>query len=182
MSDRNSASAIIAATERLLVARGAVGVSYRGVAAEAHVSVGMINYFFPGKEDLIFAALERFTDRSATQFAAYFAGVPAAPDTFAAAQEATTRMLIGSAQDMATVALGTELYSLAVRRPRFFDLTREWSRTCRAVMQQFFDRDTTLMLDAYYEGMLLNIRLEHAAYTADVLGEAVRRITGRPGR
>ena len=52
-------SDIVDATIQILVKHGLEGLSMRAVAAEAQATIGMLNYWFSCKEDLVRAAIER---------------------------------------------------------------------------------------------------------------------------
>lgn len=54
---------IVDATLAVLAREGIAGVSMRAVAREADVAVGLANYHFDGKTDLISAALRRIGDK-----------------------------------------------------------------------------------------------------------------------
>lgn len=58
-NDDSSRDRIVDAAMALLARSGLDGVSMRGVAREAGVAVGLANYHFGGKRDLVAAALER---------------------------------------------------------------------------------------------------------------------------
>jgi AcrR family transcriptional regulator len=55
--------AFLDAAERLLVSRGAAGISTRQLAREAGQNHGLVHYYFGSVDELLVQALERFTDR-----------------------------------------------------------------------------------------------------------------------
>jgi TetR/AcrR family transcriptional regulator, regulator of biofilm formation and stress response len=69
-----TARALLDATERLLVAGGAVGLSTRRIAEEAGQSHGLIRYHFGSLEGLMIRTLERATGRILTRQRALYAG------------------------------------------------------------------------------------------------------------
>jgi AcrR family transcriptional regulator len=66
--------ALLDAAERLLVERGYAGITTRKVAREAGVNHGLVHYYFGSIEELLFQAMERYTeqllDRQRTLYAA----------------------------------------------------------------------------------------------------------------
>lgn len=61
---RATIDAILGATARILVARGWSGLTTNHVAAKAGVSVGTLYEWFPGKEALVAALVDRHLDRA----------------------------------------------------------------------------------------------------------------------
>jgi AcrR family transcriptional regulator len=51
------------AAERLLIEEGHAGITTRKVAAEAGVNHGLVHYYFGSIEELLFQAMERYTER-----------------------------------------------------------------------------------------------------------------------
>jgi AcrR family transcriptional regulator len=51
------------AAERLLIDEGHAGITTRKVAAEAAVNHGLVHYYFGSIEELLFQAMERYTER-----------------------------------------------------------------------------------------------------------------------
>jgi AcrR family transcriptional regulator len=69
--------ALLDAAERLLIAEGHAGITTRKVAAEAGVNHGLVHYYFGSIEELLFQAMERYTDRLLDrQRALYAADMP----------------------------------------------------------------------------------------------------------
>ena len=56
-------TALLDAAERLLIDVGHAGITTRRVAAEAGVNHGLVHYYFGSIEELLFQAMERYTDR-----------------------------------------------------------------------------------------------------------------------
>jgi AcrR family transcriptional regulator len=70
-------SALLDAAERLLVEEGHAGITTRKLAAEARVNHGLVHYYFGSVEELLFQAMERYTDRLLDrQRALYAADIP----------------------------------------------------------------------------------------------------------
>lgn len=69
--------ALLDAAERLLVEVGHAGITTRRLADAAGVNHGLVHYYFGSMENVLFRALERFTDQLITrQRALYAADVP----------------------------------------------------------------------------------------------------------
>jgi AcrR family transcriptional regulator len=70
-------AALLDAAERLLIGEGHAGITTRKVAAEAHVNHGLVHYYFGSIEELLFQAMERYTERLLDrQRALYAADIP----------------------------------------------------------------------------------------------------------
>lgn len=164
---------IIAATLDCLVAHGVAGTSMRQVAEAAQVSLGSISYYFSDKEALLSAAFLDYTERSVQEFRDYYA----AADSLESARAATTRMLTESADSRRDIILGSELYSLSLRRPLHRMILASWTQRCRDVILEHFDADTTFVIDALYEGILLHRSMHLGEYSDERIALAVERLT-----
>src|SRR5918912_1998295 len=70
-------AALLDAAERLLIETGYAGLTTRKVAAEADVNHGLVHYYFGSIEELLFQAMERYTERLLDrQRALYAADIP----------------------------------------------------------------------------------------------------------
>jgi AcrR family transcriptional regulator len=70
-------TALLDAAERLLIDEGHAGITTRKVAAAAGVNHGLVHYYFGSIEELLFQAMERYTERLlARQRALYSADMP----------------------------------------------------------------------------------------------------------
>src|ERR687888_957445 len=68
---------LLDAAERLLIEEGHAGITTRKVAAEASVNHGLVHYYFGSIEELLFQAMERYTQRLLDrQRALYAAQIP----------------------------------------------------------------------------------------------------------
>ncbi|MDR7329081.1 TetR/AcrR family transcriptional regulator [Corynebacterium guangdongense] len=164
---------IIEATLDSIVSSGVAGTTMRMVAEAAQVSLGSITYYFADKDDLFLAAFLDYTDRSVKEFDSFYDDAV----DLASARTATARMLSTSAGSRRSIILGTELYSMSLRRPRFRMVTAQWTSRCREVMRRHFDDDTTFILDALYEGILLHRTMRLGEYTDERIALAVENIT-----
>lgn len=61
---RRKRGIILDAVERVMLAKGYSGVTYRAVASEAGVTAGMVQYYFPAHEDLFTSAIRRRADQN----------------------------------------------------------------------------------------------------------------------
>jgi AcrR family transcriptional regulator len=70
-------TALLDAAEQLLIDEGHAGITTRKVAAEAGVNHGLVHYYFGSIEELLFQAMERYTERLLDrQRALYAADMP----------------------------------------------------------------------------------------------------------
>jgi len=69
-ADSATRTAILDATERVMMADGYAAVTSRSVAAEAGIHAGNVHYYFPSIDDLFLALLSRGADRSLERIAA----------------------------------------------------------------------------------------------------------------
>lgn len=67
-------AALLDAAERLLVDVGHAGITTRRLAETAGVNHGLVHYYFGSNENLLVAALERFTERLVERQRALYAG------------------------------------------------------------------------------------------------------------
>lgn len=164
---------IIDATLDCLVTHGVAGTSMRMVAEGAHVSLGSVTHHFVDKDALLSAAFQVFADRSAARFREYYEGV----DSLESARRATVHMLTDSAASRRGTILGNELYTLSLRRPRHRMVLVQWTHRCRKVIREHFDAETTYLLDAFYEGVLLHRSMHLGEYPDESIALAVQRLT-----
>lgn len=164
---------IIDATLDCLVTHGVAGTSMRMVAEGAHVSLGSVTHHFVDKDALLSAAFQVFADRSVARFREYYEGV----DSLESARRATVHMLTDSAASRRGTILGSELYTLSLRRPRHRMVLVQWTHRCRKVIREHFDAETTYLLDAFYEGVLLHRSMHLGEYSDESIALAVQRLT-----
>lgn len=98
--------ALLDAVERLMLRDGYAAVTYRVVAAEAGVTSGLVQYYFPALDQVFLAAIRR---RSAQNLERLTAALRARPDT-------PLRVLWEYSRDEATAALTTEFLALGNHR------------------------------------------------------------------
>ncbi|MFW9189705.1 hypothetical protein [Corynebacterium striatum] len=110
---------------------------------------------------------------SSQDFANYYAGVK----TLEQAREATITMLADTAGSRRDLILGAELYSLSLRRPRHRIVLSNWTQACRDILSVYFDAETTLLLDALYEGLILHRAMHIGTYDSKMIRDIVERVT-----
>lgn len=165
---------IIRATLAVIAREGVEETSLRKVSAEAQVPLGSVTYYFDDRAQLIGEALTAFTTESAAEFRACFDGVR----TLDGARRALVEALSSSATTTESgVSLSVSTYALALRRPRYRAIFQRWLRLCREPVARFFDPQTTLMIDAFYEGLLVHRFFETESHGTAWLTRAVERLT-----
>ncbi|MHA6513814.1 TetR/AcrR family transcriptional regulator [Tessaracoccus sp. Z1128] len=152
---------IIAATLDLIAEHGVAGATYRTIAVAADVPLGSMTYHFPNRDDLIFAAFERFADES-------FSPLDRAMDASGAdPREALTRLVLEDDDDARTKILLAELYVLAFRHPRYADLMRQWMGRSRDAIARRVEGISARVVDAIQEGLGLQRWLAPGEVTED---------------
>jgi TetR/AcrR family transcriptional regulator, transcriptional repressor for nem operon len=163
--------------ERILVAKGYAGVSYRAVAAAGGVTPGLVQYYFPTLDDLYVAAIRR---RGEQNLARVTAALEARPDE-------PLRVLWEFSQEESTAALTTEFLALGNHRPsirsEIADVTERVRRVqLRAVEAKYGKRgigDGTVSTAAFLfvlTGVPRLIRLEHAVGARTAHTDAIRAL------
>lgn len=150
---------IIDAALRVIASRGVAGTSHRVVAAEAHVPLGSMTYYFDGMHDLLHQAF----DQSAST-------VDEACDAIALSIE---RDMLGNQRDL---NINLEFYTLAARDLSFRDISDRWMSATQKVMGRFFDSETTVLLDAMIEGLTLHRALGGEPRNPQSIRDGIRRI------
>ncbi len=138
---------IIAATLGLIAEQGVAGATYRTVAAAADIPLGSMTYHFPTREDLVFAAFERFADESFSPLDRAMRTADGDP------REALAQLVIQDDVEPRTKILLAELYVLAFRHPRYADLLRQWMGRSRDAIARRIDGVNPRVLDAVQEGL-----------------------------
>jgi AcrR family transcriptional regulator len=91
--------------ERLMLKQGYSAVSYRAVAAEAGVTAGLVQYYFPTQDDIFVAAIRRRSEQNITRLSGLLDGA-----------EHPLRVLWEYSRDESTAALTTEFLALGNHR------------------------------------------------------------------
>ena len=92
--------------ERLMLSEGYAAVTYRGVAAKAGVTAGLVQYYFPTLDDLFIAAIRRRSTQNLERLTAALAARPDEP----------LAVLWEYSRDESTAALTTEFLALGNHR------------------------------------------------------------------
>lgn len=144
---------IIDAALRVIASRGVAGTSHRVVAAEAHVPLGSMTYYFDGMHDLLHQAFDQFARASVLKFAARMQSASTVDEACDAIALSIERDMLGNQRDL---NINLEFYTLAARDLSFRDISDRWMSATQKVMGRFFDSETTVLLDAMIEGLTLH--------------------------
>lgn len=136
---------IIDAALRVIASRGVAGTSHRVVAAEAHVPLGSMTYYFDGMHDLLHQAFDQFARASVLKFAARMQSASTVDEACDAIALSIERDMLGNQRDL---NINLEFYTLAARDLSFRDISDRWMSATQKVMGRFFDSETTVLLDA----------------------------------
>lgn len=164
---------IIRATLDTIAREGLEGTTMRRVALNAGLSVGAITHHFPNREALLIDAMNQYTDDTVERFNSYFEDV----HVLQSAREAVVQLLSAPARSRLDMVVGSELYTISLRRPRFRLLLDRWTRASRDIMLRYFTQDSVYIIDALYEGLLLHRRMNLGEYTDDLITAAVESLT-----
>ncbi|MFE7355778.1 TetR/AcrR family transcriptional regulator [Streptomyces sp. NPDC057543] len=165
---------IIDAALDLIADEGVAGVSHRKVAARAGVPLGSMTYHFQNMDELLREAFTRFAATIVDVFEQRL-GAAATPDE---AREAVVDLVHHlSGGDQRQLVLTHELYTLAARQPAYRELTREWMRRSRLILEQHFAPATARQLDALIEGLSIHRALDTEPHDRALTVEAIARIT-----
>ncbi|WP_247746056.1 TetR/AcrR family transcriptional regulator [Streptomyces oryzae] len=144
----------MAATERILLEDGIAGLSHRAVAREADVPLGSTTYYFATLNDLLDAAIRRFSERYARRLHAWGAGLgEISPAGLVEALADLVETLLR--EDRAALVLSFELTAAAMRRPELRDSALLYAETEREVLSAHVDERTAWALSRVLDGLLL---------------------------
>lgn len=125
------------------------GTTYRAVAVAAEVPLGSMTYHFPNRDDLIFAAFERFADENFSPLDRAMSSPGTDP------REALTRLVVDD-DDARTRIILAELYVLAFRHDRYRDLMRQWMNRASEAIARRIDGVSPRVVDAVHVGLGLH--------------------------
>ncbi|GAA1490714.1 TetR/AcrR family transcriptional regulator [Brachybacterium sacelli] len=165
---------IIDACLEVIAEHGVTGTSHRRVAAAADVPLGSMTYHFRGMDELLREAFARFADRMAVRVEQRTARAATLPEALAAFAANIGEDVFATQRELIVTQ---ELYTLAARRPEYRDITSAWMARTRATLDPFVDEDTAVLLDAMNEGLALHRALHTAPARADLIIEALERLT-----
>ena len=164
---------IIDAALRVIASRGVAGTSHRVVAAEAHVPLGSMTYYFDGMHDLLHQAFDQFARASVLKFAARMQSASTVDEACDAIALSIERDMLGNQRDL---NINLEFYTLAARDLSFRDISDRWMSATQKVMGRFFDSETTVLLDAMIEGLTLHRALGGEPRNPQSIRDGIRRI------
>jgi DNA-binding transcriptional regulator YbjK len=164
---------IIDATVAVMSRDGIAATTHRVIAAEADVPLGSLTYHFTGLDELRVEAFRRLASRMSSAYEAHFRDVEGT-EAFVAAVTDLIHGDAGSAH--ADWAVAYELYLAALRDPALRDLTEEWMRTSRSVLERFVDPVTARGVDALIEGLVMHRMLSTAPPGPEVTSAMVSRL------
>ena len=150
---------IIDAALRVIASRGVAGTSHRVVAAEAHVPLGSMTYYFDGMHDLLHQAFDQFARASVLKFAARMQPASTVDEACDAIALSIERDMLGNQRDLS-----------------FRDISDRWMSATQKVMGRFFDSETTVLLDAMIEGLTLHRALGGEPRNPQSIRDGIRRI------
>ena len=166
---------ILDAALDVVAEQGVAGTTHRAVAARADVPLGSLTYHFTGLDDLLEQAFRRHAEQMSVLYAAHFAGV----DTHAGFVDAVTRLIVGNVDATHRDWITTyELYLVALRDPGLREVTEQWMRTSRAVLERYVDPGTARAVDALIEGLVLHKTLSTSTLTPREIGDVVGQVVG----
>ncbi|MFP7665073.1 MAG: TetR/AcrR family transcriptional regulator [Corynebacterium pyruviciproducens] len=157
---------IIEATKAVIIEHGVAGTTRR-IADQAGCSLGSLTYYFDGLEGMLEAAFISYVEGYVKDFQDRFAGAR----TLDEVREALVALFMDhSNQSDGSYVLGSQNY-------KFRLIASNWIHSSRDVLRLFFDRTTTLLLDAMIEGLVTHRSLEQANHSESVVREGVVRLT-----
>ena len=143
---------LIDMTLEIIADHGLAGATYRTIADLAGVPLGSMTYHFPNREELVFAAFERFANDSFSCLDDALAD--AVSDT--ELRERLVQMIVADSPDRKRErVLLAELYVLAFRHERYAELMRQWMRRAKDVIEGQVDAMSGHVVDAVQEGLTL---------------------------
>jgi DNA-binding transcriptional regulator YbjK len=168
---------LIDVTLEVIADRGLAGATYRTVADLARVPLGSMTYHFPSRDDLVFAAFERFANDSFSSLDDAVAD--SAPD--ADVRERLVRMIVadtrGRQRDRVLLA---ELYVLAFRDERYAELMRRWMRRAKTAIERQVDGVSGHVIDAVQEGLTLQRYFLPEEFSEDIVRSALLALSFVP--
>lgn len=165
---------ILSAAERVILSDGLGGLSHRKIAAAADVPLGSITYHFPTLDELVVEVFGRYTEKCSDRFRKSLSEIQSREDLpKALAAEVSNYLKSGD-----ELVLAYELYLGCIRHPQLKGILNAWLLRSRSVLAMHFDAETTRVIDALTEGLILHTLHEEKPMTETELEEAFRRIIG----
>ena len=121
---RDRVQSILDAATAILIADGYAGFSARKVAARAGVRLGHLQYYFPTKQDVVRALLDRYLARATASVAERVAAAPTASGRL----DALLDVVLADQRDAETSRFFWELWALAARDAAVADAMQAFYR------------------------------------------------------
>ncbi|WKN15780.1 TetR family transcriptional regulator [Streptomyces sp. JUS-F4] len=167
---------IVAATERVIAAKGIEGLTHRAVAEEAGVPLGATTYHFATREDLIAAALQKAVERFGTYLEAWGNERPGlTPEQFAVLLT-DALMTSFSAEGRGRNVMEFELYLAALRRPALRKIADQYTELNIRACSRYTDPVTAAAVAAATNGITLRGLANSQPPTRDDVEAILRRI------
>lgn len=164
---------LVDVTVGVIADQGLAGATYRTIADLAGVPLGSMTYHFPSRDDLVFAAFERFANT------AFSALDDAVADTVSDAdpRERLVRMIVADSHDrQRDRVLLAELYVLAFRDERYAELMRQWMRSAKDAIERQVAGANGHVVDAVQEGLTLQRYFLPAEFSVDAVRRTLRAV------
>lgn len=127
---QDARTALLDAAERLLIEQGYAAATTRAIAAEAGVNHGLVHYYFGSIDNLLLAALDRFTDRLLErQRAMYAEGKP-----FIEKWTTAMRFLVSDDRETGYEKLWLEMQAMSWNNPEMREHVAREHHKWRAVL------------------------------------------------
>ncbi|ASU82295.1 TetR family transcriptional regulator [Nocardiopsis gilva YIM 90087] len=166
---------IIAATERVIAARGVEGLTHRAVAEEAGVPLGATTYHFATKDDLLHAALQSAVERYGAYLDEWVSLRPELSAEQLAVLLADALMkCFGPWRDQQTVEL--EVYLAALHRPALRPIVDRYTELTTRALANYTDPLTARAAAAASTGITLGGLAGTAAPTRGEVEDMLRRV------
>lgn len=159
---------IIDCTLDIIAQRGTRFATYRTVAESIRVPLGSMTYHFPSRDDLIFAAFEKFADDLFTPLRGLEDQDEGDP------RERLVKVITSNERDrQRDMIILAELYVLAFRHERYADLMRQWMRKTRSAISRSIDGERAQVVDAVQEGLSLHRYFTPQEFSEDIIRGAL---------
>ena len=143
---------LVEVTLKIIADRGLADATYRTIADLAGVPLGSMTYHFPTRQDLIFAAFERFANKSFCCLDDVAGDAVSDTDP----RERLVWMIVADSHDRKREkVLLAEPYVLAFRDERYAELMRQWMRRAKDAIERQVDTVSGHVVDAVQEGLTL---------------------------
>ena len=160
--------AIVAAACEVIAEHGLASASHRLIARRADVPLGSTTYYFPTRDDLHAAALERSVRACVEElerWAERLAGDPTAA--------ALTELAAGYLADRARAIVEFELYLAAAREPRLRPLAASWIERLRSLLEPIAGAPRAHAIAMLLDGAMLQAHVLDRPLDAEALAPAL---------